>query len=385
MLKLRNLFIFLTISLSFLGISKNSFAEGVDELPPELQKAYEGLDADQPVGPSMWRDFMGKEGPYTIGYASSYAGNTWRATALDRLMNHLLPKYQDAGIVSDIIVTQSDLNDATQIQQMRQLIDQEVDAIIICCSNITALNQTIKLAYDKGIPVVSWSGYVTSPYALSASANYNEGGYRIGKSMFEQMGGEGRFLLVTGIPGLASSDSYDAGVMRAMEEYPNIKRAGIVTGFWTDQVAQTEVQKWLATNPFPIDGIIAQSASETGTLKGLLQSGREIVPVSLGGAAGASCYWRQNYNFVDEGYHIWPPGDEMELAFELVIRTLQGQGPKVQSVARPAPTYSFEDVAAVLDGDCSIDSTEWLQPGIDSWFPPEMADNFFLRPAPTIQ
>ena len=90
MLKLRNLFIFLTISLSFLGISKNSFAEGVDELPPELQKAYEGLDADQPVGPSMWRDFMGKEGPYTIGYASSYAGNTWRATALDRLMNHLL-------------------------------------------------------------------------------------------------------------------------------------------------------------------------------------------------------------------------------------------------------------------------------------------------------
>ena len=41
----------------------------------------------------------------------------------------------------------------------------------------------------------------------SASANYNEGGYRIGKSMFEAMGGEGRFLLVTGIPGLASSDA----------------------------------------------------------------------------------------------------------------------------------------------------------------------------------
>ena len=48
------------------------------------------------------------------------------------------------------------------------------------------------------------------------------------------------------------------------------------------------------------------------------------------------------------------PGDRMELAFELVIRTLQGQGPKVQSVARPAPTYSFEDVAAELDGDCSM-------------------------------
>tara|TARA_B100001093_G_C26752717_1_gene981919 strand:+ start:39 stop:1193 length:1155 start_codon:yes stop_codon:yes gene_type:complete len=384
MLRFKKTILTLLISTFFILFGPSSYADGIDELPSNLQGAYEGLDADQPTGPSMWRDFKGKDGPYTIGYASSYAGNTWRATALDRLMNQLLPKYQEAGIVSDIIVTQSDLNDATQIQQMRQLIDQDVDAIIICCSNITALNQTIKLAYDKGIPVVSWSGYVTSPYALSASANYKDGGYRIGKSIFEQMGGSGNFLLVTGIPGLASSDSYDAGVMKAMEEYPNIKLAGTVTGFWTDQVAQTEVQKWLATNPTKIDGIIAQSASETGALKGLLQSGRDVVPVTLGGAAGASCYWRQNKNFVNEGMHIWPPGDEMELAFELVIRTLQGQGPKVQSVARPAPTYSFDEVAAELDADCSIDSTEWLQPGTASWFPSSMADHFFLRPAPTL-
>jgi ribose transport system substrate-binding protein len=382
MLKIYKVIFSFFLIFSLLGFNLN--AEGVNELPSNLQKAYEGLDADQPTGPSKWRDFKGKDGPYVIGYASSYAGNTWRATALDRLMNQLLPKYKDAGIVSDIIVTQSDLNDATQIQQMRQLIDQNVDAIIICCSNITALNQTIKLAYDKGIPVISWSGYVTSPYALSASANYNDGGYRIAKSIFDQMGGKGNFLLVTGIPGLASSDSYDAGVMKAMEEYPDINLAGTVTGFWTDQVAQTEVQKWLATNPTKIDGIIAQSASETGALKGLLQSGRDIVPVTLGGAAGASCYWRQNPDFVNEGFHIWPPGDEMELAFELVIRTLQGQGPKIQSVARPAPTYSFEDVAAELGEDCSIDSTEWLQPGTKLWFPSSMADSFFLRPAKTL-
>ena len=74
----------------------------------------------------------------------------------------------------------------------------------------------------------------------------------------------------------------------------------------------------------------------------------------------------------------------MELAFELVIRTLQGQGPKIQSVARPAPTYSFEDVAAELGEDCSIDSTEWLQPGTKLWFPSSMADSFFLRPAKTL-
>ena len=39
---------------------------------------------------------------------------------------------------------------------MRQMIDGgKVDAIIICCSNITALNTTIKYGWEKGIPTLS--------------------------------------------------------------------------------------------------------------------------------------------------------------------------------------------------------------------------------------
>ena len=42
---------------------------------------------------------------------------------------------------------------------------------------------------------------------------------------------------------------------------------------WTDQVAQAEIQKWLATNPGQLDGIIIQSASELGAVRALKQSG----------------------------------------------------------------------------------------------------------------
>jgi ribose transport system substrate-binding protein len=364
-----------------LGTAGSAVAQGIDELPPEIAEAYEGLDPEQPVGPSAYRDFEPNDGPpWTIGYASSYAGNTWRAEALSRLLDDLLPRYQEAGLVDEIIVTQSDLDDSTQIQQMRQLVDQGVDAIIICCSNVTALNQTVEYAYNQGVPTFSWSGYVTSPFAINTSANYTQGGYQIGQWMAEEIGGSGRLLLVSGIPGAASSDSFDNGVMRALEEYPDIEIAGTVAGMWTDQVAQVEVQRFLATNPGDIDGIIAQSASETGVLRALLQSGRPMVPISIGGQAGASCYWRNNPDWISQGFHIWPPGDEMEMAFDVMIRTLQGQGPKVQSIIRPIGTYSHDDVVEALPEDCTIDSTDWLQPGPDSWFPPEMADAYFLRP-----
>lgn len=368
------------------SIGMTAMAAGVDELPKDLAAAYSGLDPQQPVGASAFRDWKPKKGPpWTIGYASSYAGNTWRAAAMDRITKDLLTKYKAAGLVDKVIVTQSDLKDATQIQQMRQLVDQGADAIIICCSNVTALNQTVKYAYDKGVPVFSWSGYVTSPYAVNASANYTDGGYQIAKWLAEEIGKKGNVLLVSGIPGLASSDSYDNGVKKALAEYPNIKLIGTVAGKWTSQVAQTEVQKFLATHPQKIDGIIAQSANETGTLKAVIQSGRPVPAITLGGEAGAACYWRKNKNWVSGGFHIWPPGDEMEMVFDTMIRTLQGQGPKVQSIIRPVSKFTYEDVVKALPENCSIDSTDWLQPGPSTWFPSAMADAFFLRPADPIK
>ncbi|GAB5468431.1 MAG: hypothetical protein Kilf2KO_14610 [Rhodospirillales bacterium] len=364
-----------------LAVGLNAQAAGLDELPPDLAAAYVGVDEGQPVDPSAYREWTPRsEAPWKIGYASSYAGNTWRAEGMTRLMDELLPAYKEAGLVSEVIVTQSDLNDARQIQQIRQLVDQGVDAIIICCSNPVALNKAVKYAYDNGVVVFSYSGYLTSPYALNASSNYTDGGYQIAKALIEEVGGKGNFLLVSGIPGAASSESFDTGAKRAIAEFPDAKLVGQVAGNWTDQVAQTEVQKFLATNPAKIDGIIAQGSQETGILKAVLQSGREVMPISLAGSAGAACYLKQNPGWISHAFQIWPPGDEMELGFNAMVRTLQGQGPKVQSILRPVYRVDAADYVASLPDDCSVDSTAYIQPGIDIWFDNERAAGYFLNP-----
>lgn len=373
--------IFATLALST-ALVFGANAEGLNELPPEIASAYEGVDEGQPVGPSAYRNWTPRSGaPWKIGYASSYAGNTWRAEGLKRLTEELFPVYRDAGLVEEIIVTQSDLNDARQIQQMRQLVDQGVDAIIVCCSNPVALNKAVEYAYSKGVVVFSYSGYLTSDKTLNASSNYTLGGYEIAKAMIEEVGGKGNFLLVSGIAGAASSESFDTGAKRALEEYPDANIVGQVWGNWTDQVAQTEVQKFLATNPAKIDGIIAQGSQETGVLKAVLQSGREVMPISLAGSAGAACYLKKNPNWISHAFQIWPPGDEMELGFNSVIRTLQNQGPKVQSILRGVYRVEAGEYVSALDENCSIDSTDYIQPGIDVWFPNETASGYFLRPS----
>jgi ribose transport system substrate-binding protein len=373
----------LSLALS-LGLSTSIFAAGLDEIPEETRaKVYnpELMDPAQPLEESIYRAWKsGKPPPWTIGYASTYAGNTWRKGAMKRLLSEILPKWQALGLVDDIIVTQSNLKDSLQIQQMRQLVDQGVDAIIICCSNPTALNQTIKYAYDKGVPTFSFTGYVTSPYAVSSSVNYHQAGYEVGRWMAEEIGEKGNVLVIEGIPGASASDSQNAGVLDGLAQSPDIKLVGNIAHMWTSQVGQAELQKWLATHPQQLDGIAVQSSGETGVLQALLQSGREIPPISIGGELGALCYWRNNPEYISAAIQTWPPGDDIELGWNIMMRTMMGQGPKIQSILVPTVVSKFEDIEAILDENCDRNSTDWLHVGIDAWGGTDYLDQFFDNP-----
>jgi ribose transport system substrate-binding protein len=352
----------------------------VEALSADLQPAYENLN--QPVDASMYSDFKAKNPPpWTIGYSSEYAGNSWRSTALDEITGNLLDTYKKANLVDDVIVMQSNLDDTVQAQQIRQMVDQGADAIITCCPSTTPLNQAIEYAYNKGVPTFVYAGFVDSPYAVNVSANYRAGGAAIAKDLFDKIGGKGNVLNVVGVKGTSASDSYDAGVQDALKAYPDIKLVGTVQGNWTGSVATTEVQKFLATHPEQIDGIIAQTPSETGVLQALRQSGRPIVPITLGGETGAACYWRNHPDLANSGFYVWPPGAEIHATFDVMMRTLEGQGPKIQSIVREIEPFDLAAVQAALPEDCDVSASDWIQPTMQAWSEGYNTDEFFNHPA----
>ncbi len=373
------------VLLASLATANVAWAAGLDEIPADIRgKVYNPklMDPQQPLGPSAYRDWKTKRPPpWTIGYASTYAGNTWRKNAMDQLMNVVVPKYQKLGLIKEVIVTQSNLKDSLQIQQMRQLVDQGVDAIMICCSNATALNQTIEYAYEKGVPTFSFTGYVTSPYAISSSVNYQLAGYEIGQWLAKEIGEKGNVLVIDGIPGSSASNSQSRGVLAGLAESPNVKVVGEIAHMWTSQVGQAETQKWLATHPGQLDGVAVQSSGETGVLQALLQSGRKLPPISIGGELGALCYWRNHPEYISAAIQTWPPQDDIELGFNIMMRTMEGQGPKIQSILVDTVSYKIDAVKEELKQDCDRNSTGWIHPGIEKWGGKAYLDNFFLRPA----
>lgn len=381
-MKYRPLKTMMALAIGFMAFVPAASAEGVDELDPALVKQLydpEMIDPAQPIGPSDLREFVAKNPPpWKIGYASSYAGNTWRTDVLDEIKNKILPEWKALGLVSDVVITESNLNDTVQIQQIRQLADQGVDAIIMCCSNPTAMTPSIKYAWAKGIPSFSFTGYQSSGLVLNSSVNFQVAGFAVGQAMAEELGGKGKVLVVEGVPGTSTSDSQDRGIKAGLTTGTEIEIVDTIAGMWTDQVAQGELQKWLATHPGHIDAVVGQSSMEMGLLRAVKQSGRDI-KVSIGGELGALCTWRKNPDITQAAVQTWPPRDEFQVAWELMMRTLQGQGPKIQSVMMAPVRLNYEQMSAYVPEDCDENSQHWLQLGADVWGGD--LDRYFVNPA----
>ena len=367
-----------TSDASALGVLEE--ASIVPTLPKLVQQYYE-LATTTPLGPSVFRAWKPKAGPpWKLGFSSSFAGNTWRIGARTRLQTVMLPTYKKAGLVSEVITTESNLVMATQIQQIRQLVDQGVHAIFTIGAAPTALNGVIKYAYDHGVLFVAIQGGVTSPYALQTSGNYALAGKMQGQSLGESMGGKGNVLVVQGITQATASADFERGHHIGLSKYPDIHIVGTVAGSWVDAQAKTQVLQFLATHPQTLGGIASQSPGDLGALSALQQTGRKIVPITAGGELGPLAYWRDHPTWIKEMYQSWPPGDEMQYGFEAMMRTLEGQGPKIASILiGPGPT-SYKDVLKMLPKGTNYTNNQWLEPPAHEWFPPSTMDMFFNKP-----
>ena len=88
-------------------------------------------------------------------------------------------------------IVHRDTDPAGQLEDIRNLIAADVDAIVLNPSDGEALNSAIEEATDQGIVVVSIDAPVTEPSAYNLSNNQEEYGRLGGEWLFEKLGGQG--------------------------------------------------------------------------------------------------------------------------------------------------------------------------------------------------
>lgn len=349
-------------------------------LPPELQALY--VDASQTLLPSAYDNFTPPKKPWKWCHSESYQGNPWRVSLtneLKRLVDGLIA----SGDATSFEVSDSNGDVSQQINQIRTFIESGCSIITSIPGSSTGLDEVIKAAYDAGIPFVTISAYVTSPYAINVDSNYARWGLEMMEAIAKGLNGKGNVLLVEGIAGAPIVAMEKGGADKVLAENPGLVIARSVNGNWTANVTKTVVLQALATNPAPIDAVWTTGSESRVVAEAFAEAGRPA-PLITGSITGdALGYWKANpdkYRF--EGHAVLP-GWNAQALFRVGLRVLEGQKPKLNVLMIPIPAVSGAELDKWYQDCMTPDAVSVFPVPPTDPMPEQLMDAYFTNPAPT--
>jgi len=223
----------------------------------------------------------GAEGPFTIGISNPFISSEYRTQMIDELQQ-VNAEYMEQGLTTELVIESADTDVAGQIQQLQNLMNRGVDAILVNPSDINGLNATLQEALDQGIIVIS----------VDQELPNAEGVYNVGIDQREwarisadwlanKLGGQGDIVLIEGIPGHPANVARMSGVEDVLSQYPDINVLGRETANWDEATGQQVMSNFLASFP-NMNGYWTQDGMAIGAFQAVLAANPAQFPVVVG-------------------------------------------------------------------------------------------------------
>ncbi len=210
---------------------------------------------------------------YKFGVSNTLQGNGWREEMICSIKAQALA----SGEVGELIVAHRTTDAAGQLEDLRNLIAAEVDAIIVNPVSPEAVNDALAEAIDAGIVVVAVDMGVTQDGAYLMANDQEQYGYLGAKWLFDKLGGAGDVVYMRGIAGAQADTDRDAGFQRAKAEYPDITIISETFTGWDQAVGAQQINDIINSGQ-NIDGVWT-SGIDSVIVSALTTAGIEGVPV----------------------------------------------------------------------------------------------------------
>ncbi len=261
---------------------------------------------------------------YKIGISNTVQGNGWREEMVCSMKAQALA----SGKVASLNIAHRNTDAAGQSEDIRNLIQAGVDAIVVNPANAEGINDAIKEATDAGIVVVAVDQAVTEPSAYVLSNNQEEYAYLGAKWLFEAIGGAGDVVYMRGAAGAGADNDRDAGFKRALAEHPDVKVVHEVFTGWQQDQGKQQILDFIATG-IPFDGVWT-SGIDNVIVDAFVESDVPLVPI-----VGAD-----NAGFVSQlasveglsGAAVTNPGSIGGAGVTLAVQILDGTVPAEHTV-----------------------------------------------------
>jgi ribose transport system substrate-binding protein len=168
---------------------------------------------------------------YKIGVSNNWAGNAWR----EEMVCAIKAEASLSGKVAKVTVLSRNTDSAGQSADVRSLITQGVNAIIINSGDTSANNPAIAEAIAAGIKVIAVDNSISAPNTTLVSNDQVAYGAAGAEALAKAMKYKGNILYMRGISGAGADTDRDTGFKSVIKKYPNLKvTKEVFTGWdWT--------------------------------------------------------------------------------------------------------------------------------------------------------
>lgn len=142
----------------------------------------------------------------------------------------------------DFILKEANLNSELQVEQIKELIDQKIDLLIVSPSEAAPITGIVDKAYSKNIPVIMVDRNTLSKnYSAFVGASNYKIGFDAGNYANTLLKGKGNVMEIGGIDVGSSADlGRHNGFIDFIKKYPEINYIAKLSQNWDESPAQAE-------------------------------------------------------------------------------------------------------------------------------------------------
>jgi len=261
----------------------------------------------------------GKQKRHVIGLSQCMLDDAWREAMIND-MRIEASNYDDV----EIIIKDAQNNNETQIQQIRDLIRQKVDVLIISPYQSEPITAVAEEAYRAGIPTIITDRKVnTDQYTSFVGANNYEIGLAAGNYAANYLPPNAIILEIWGLTQTSPAQERHKGFVEALREREDLSFRKI-EGQWLVDTARMELRKLL--HPEQIDFVYAHNDMMAIAAREYFMAwdsirGRDLRIIGVDAVAGAGLEavedGRINASF------LYPTGGEQVI--RTAMRIIQGE------------------------------------------------------------
>ena len=305
---------------------------------------------------------------YKIGYSNGGGvGNGFREEQVCTAKAEALA----SGQVSQLTTIHRNTDAAGQLQDIRDLIAADVDAIVFNPNDPAALNPALEEAKAAGIPTISVDAYVTNADTYNLYNNQIEYAKLGAKWLFDQLGGEGTVYYMRGLAGHPADSDRDIGFKEVLKDYPNIKVVpnadGVATG-WDPATTTTLINDFLASGQYDTIQGIWTSGMDSQVVDAIKGANKPFVPI-VGADLGA--FVNQLLTETElKGAAVTNTAAVGGAGVNLALKILNGETPQTDPSATQPNTVLLKPVLADNTSDTGKTTLEsWQVDGLDPLWP----------------